>query len=81
MTDLIRSPRMAGNVVRKARLLRNWTQKELADRMRVRQATVSRLEAGNPGTRIHLLFDALAVMEVQLVASGRVSSVSIEDLF
>ena len=46
MVDLVRSPRMAGALVRKARLAQDLTQKELAARMNVRQATISKLESG-----------------------------------
>lgn len=46
MADLVRSPRMAGAMVRKARLAQGLTQKELAVRMILRQATISKLEGG-----------------------------------
>ena len=62
MSDLVRSPRMAGDIVRKARLERSWTQSELASRMNVRQATVSKLESGEPATRMEVFFDALAAL-------------------
>lgn len=81
MSDLVRSPRTAGELVRRARLDRGWTQNALADRMRVRQATVSKLEAGEPATRIDILFRALAALGLQLTAGPRETPADIEDLF
>ena len=81
MTDLIRSPRMAGDIVRKARLERNWTQNNLASRMRVRQATVSKLEAGEPATRMEVFFDALAALGLEVVIAERSGKAKFEDLF
>lgn len=71
MADLVRSPRMAGELVRKARLDAGWTQAELAARMRVRQATVSKLEAGAPATRMEVFFDAMTALGLDLVANKR----------
>ena len=57
MLDLVRSPRMAGDLVRKARRARGWTQVEL--------------EAGEPGTRMEVFFDALTALGLELVVSVR----------
>ena len=81
MADLVRSPRMAGDLVRKARLAAGWTQAELAARMRVRQATVSKLEAGAPATRMKVFFDALSALGLELVADRRGSKANFGDLF
>ncbi|WP_300557186.1 helix-turn-helix transcriptional regulator, partial [Maricaulis sp.] len=66
MSDLVRSPRMAGELVRKARLAAGLSQAELAERMRVRQATVSKLESGEPATRMAVFFDALTALGLEL---------------
>lgn len=81
MSDLVRSPRMAGDVVRKARLAAGWSQAELAARMRVRQATVSKLEAGEPATRMEVFFDAMSALGLELVAARRGSKADFGDLF
>ncbi len=81
MSNLIRSPGMAGDIVRKARLARNWTQKELASRMNVRQATVSKLEAGEPATQMAVFFDALTALELEVNASPRSAHANFEELF
>ena len=81
MTDLVRSPRMAGDLVRKARRARGWSQTELGNRMNVRQATVSKLEAGEPATRMQVFFDALSVLGLDLVLSGRAGQTDFGEMF
>ena len=81
MTDLIRSPRMAGDAIRKARLERSWTQAELASRMNVRQATISKLEAGEPATRMEVFFDALTSLGLELVIAERGGETDFGKLF
>lgn len=81
MVDLVRSPRMAGDLVRKARRARGWTQAELGARMNVRQATVSKLEAGEPATRMEVLFDALSALGLELVVSERGGKTDFGDMF
>ncbi|WP_155839849.1 helix-turn-helix domain-containing protein [Hyphomonas jannaschiana] len=81
MSDLVRSPRMAGELVRKARLAAGLSQAELAERMRVRQATVSKLESGEPATRMAVFFDALTALGLELVVAKRGSKADFGDLF
>lgn len=81
MADLVRSPRMAGDLVRKARRARGWSQTELANRMSVRQATVSKLEAGEPATRMEVFFDALTALGLELVVSDRGGKADFGDMF
>lgn len=81
MSELVRSPRMAGNMVRKTRLATGWTQAELGARMRVRQATVSKLEAGEPATRMEVFFDALTALGLEPEVARRGSKADFGDLF
>lgn len=81
MANLVRSPRMAGALVRKARLAHGWTQKELAARMNVRQATISKLESGKPATRLAVLFGALAALGLELAAAQRSGKTDIAGMF
>ena len=81
MADRARSCRMAGDIIRKARLERGLTQAELASRMNSRQATVSKLEAGEPATRLHVFFDALTALGLEAVLSPRGKGGDIADLF
>lgn len=81
MSDLVRSPRMAGDLVRKARRSRGWSQTELGNRMNVRQATVSKLEAGEPATRMEVFFDALTALGLELVAADRSGKTDFGEMF
>ncbi|KCZ90227.1 XRE family transcriptional regulator [Hyphomonas jannaschiana VP2] len=72
---------MAGELVRKARLAAGLSQAELAERMRVRQATVSKLESGEPATRMAVFFDALTALGLELVVAKRGSKADFGDLF
>ncbi|WP_291069545.1 helix-turn-helix transcriptional regulator [Hyphomonas sp.] len=72
---------MAGAVVRKARLAQGLTQKELADRMNVRQATISKLESGEPATRMAVLFDALAALGLEVNVTTRGGKSNFEEVF
>ncbi|ACT60848.1 helix-turn-helix domain-containing protein [Hirschia baltica] len=66
MTDIIRSPRNVGDAIRKIRLEKGLTQTELAARVNVRQATISKLESGEPATRLSTLFDVLMALDMDL---------------
>lgn len=51
-----------GNNVRLARKRRRLSQKDMASRMFVTQKTLSRLEAGEPGVSLSVVFSALHVL-------------------
>jgi len=59
------------------------TQGDLGEKMHARQATVSKLEAGEPATQIRILMDALAALDLELVIRPRtrMSAEAIKDLF
>ncbi len=59
------------------------TQNSLGQRMHARQATVSKLEAGEPATQLRIVTDALAALDLELIVRPRSkTSVSeIENLF
>ena len=51
--------------------------------MNARQATVSKLESGEPATQLRVLMDAVAALDLELVIRPRtkVTAQEIEDLF
>jgi transcriptional regulator with XRE-family HTH domain len=53
-----------GAAVAAARLTRAWTQDELARRLGISRRTVQTLEAGDPGTKIGTVLDALSILGV-----------------
>jgi len=78
-----RTPRQIGNLVRRARKQRGWSQSRLADQVGVRQGTISLIETGNPATRLDTLLAILAALELELQVASRLEDAraSIEDLF
>jgi len=82
MDHLARTPKQIGSAVRRYRRLQGLTQKDLGARTNLRQATISELENGKPGTQLRTLVDVLAALglEVTIRERGR-SEASIEDIF
>lgn len=83
MDTIARSPKQVGAGVRRYRRQKALSQTSLAQLMDARQATVSKLESGEPGTQLRVLMDALAALDLELVIRPRtkVTVQEIEDLF
>ncbi len=83
MDIIARTPKQVGAAVRRTRRTRKITQHELGQKMHARQATVSKLEAGEPATQLRTFMDALTALELELVIRPRttVSTEEIEGLF
>ena len=84
MNDQIaRTPKQVGDAVRRRRRSQELTQKDLGDRTRLRQATISGLEGGEPGTQLRTLFDVITALDLELVIRPRTkaSNEKIEELF
>ncbi|WP_293854340.1 helix-turn-helix transcriptional regulator [uncultured Alsobacter sp.] len=72
MTDpIVRTEKQLGAVLRRVRKQRGLTQGGLGDRIHLRQATVSRLEAGEPAIQLRTLMAALAALDLELVVRPR----------
>ena len=71
MNDLGRDPKQIGNAIQRARKGRLWTQKVLADKVGVRQETISLIESGNPATRIDTLQAILAALDLEFQIAPR----------
>lgn len=83
MTQLARSAVQIGNIVKRRRRAAGLTQNDLAERLGVRQATVSSVEAGAGGTKLSTLLDMLAALELELTVAPRSSGspAALEDIF
>lgn len=83
MSIIARSTRQIGAAIQRHRKTQNLTQSELGARMNARQATVSKLEQGEPATQLRILVDALAALGLELVIRPRTTSSvkELEDLF
>jgi len=80
---IARSTKQLGTAIQRRRKEQNLTQNELGARMSARQATVSKLEKGEPATQLQILMNALAALELELVVRPRTTSSvkELEDLF
>jgi HTH-type transcriptional regulator/antitoxin HipB len=83
MEMIARTTKQLGAGVRRYRRSKALTQDNLAELMHVRQATVSKLESGQPATQLRVLTDALAALDLELVMRPRTkaSPQDIEALF
>jgi len=83
MKQIVRTAPQMGEALRRIRRADQLTQAELGQKMGVRQATVSRLEAGERGTELGTLMDALAALNLELVIRPRAQGQGpdFEDLF
>jgi HTH-type transcriptional regulator/antitoxin HipB len=83
MNTIARTPKQLGAAIRRSRRQKNLTQSILGDLMNARQATVSKLESGEPATQLRTMMDALTALDLELVIRPRskVSIEEIEDLF
>jgi HTH-type transcriptional regulator / antitoxin HipB len=68
---VVRTPKQLGNALRRVRASLPLTQSELGQRARVRQPTISTIEAGSPGVKLDTLFAVLAALDLELVLRPR----------
>jgi len=83
MEQISRNPKQIGEAVRRIRRKGKISQRQLGDKVGVRQATISSLESGEPGTQLRTLMDVLAALGLELVIRqrGAGSAEDIEELF
>lgn len=81
--QIARTPKQIGNAVRRRRRSLGLNQKDLGNKTHLRQATISGLEAGEPGTQLRTLFEVLTALNMELVIRPRTkaSKEEIEELF
>lgn len=75
----MRTTRQIGTAIRRYRRQQQLTQDALGRRVCVRQATISKLEAGEPATQLRVLMDTLMALDLELVIQPR-SKASIADV-
>jgi len=83
MEHIARTAKQVGAAVRRERRKKSLTQTQLGNDVNLRQATVSRLEAGKDATLLQTLLDTLTALDLELVIRPRTKSSSkdIEDIF
>jgi HTH-type transcriptional regulator/antitoxin HipB len=83
MDQIARTSKQMGAIIHRRRRQLQLTQNGLGAKIKHRQATISRLEAGEPGIRLGTLFDVLAALNLEMVVRPRTkgSPEDIEGLF
>lgn len=81
--QIARTPEQIGAAIRRRRKALHLTQKALGEKVKLRQATVSDLESGEPGAQLSTLLDVLATLDLELVIRPRTkaSAADIEAVF
>lgn len=83
MDQIARSSKQIGAAIRRRRRQLGISQKQLGSKIQGRQATISRLEAGEPATRIQTLLAVLTALDLELLIRTRTKATpdQIEELF
>lgn len=83
MNQIARSPDQLGIAVQQQRLAHNLSQSALARLVGTSQKTISKIENGNPATRIETLFAVMAALDMQMTLGSRTqdSGKTIGDIF
>lgn len=80
MSDLARTPRQIGTIIRRQRKRLGLNQSALGDRAGLRQETISLIETGNPATRLDTILAVLAALDLEFQIGARSRKRDIEDL-
>lgn len=65
MSDLARSPKQIGNIIRRARKSKGMSQAELGDLAGLRQSTVSLIESGESDVKLDTLLAILQTLNLE----------------
>jgi HTH-type transcriptional regulator/antitoxin HipB len=78
-----RTVKQIGAIIRRARHNAGLTQAELGKRIGLRQATISKLEKGEPATQLSTMLDALTALGLEITIDERSKGTfrDLEDLF
>ncbi len=71
MESLVRSVSAFGAALRRRRRLLDWSQHHLGERINLRQATISAIEAGTGDVKLSTVMEALAALDLELVIRPR----------
>jgi len=83
MMQSARTAKQIGAIIRRARRSANLSQAGLGAKIGMRQATISKLERGEPATQLATLLDVLSALGLEIIIDrrGRVVAKDLEDLF
>ena len=78
MDHVARTPKQVAAIIQRQRRHSNLTQSGLGEKIKLRQATISKLESGEP-VRLDTLLDVLSALNLEMIIRSRTKS-SPEDL-
>ncbi len=83
MPTTIRSSKDLGHALRRTRLKASMTQSDVAKRNGTKQNAISRIESGDMGRTVNLIFKVLGLLDLEIVIRPRSKSSAddIENLF
>ena len=82
MEQIARTSRQIGAAVRRRRRILSMRQGDVGSRTNLRQATISALENGEPGTQLRTLISVMAALGLEMVIRERsTASVDVEDVY
>lgn len=82
MEQIARTSRQIGAAVRRRRRILSLRQADVGSRTNLRQATISALENGEPGTQLRTLISVMAALGLEMVIRDRsTASVDVEDVY
>jgi len=82
MEQIVRTSKQLGAAIRRHRRSVGLSQAQLGAKTNLRQATISALERGEPGTELRTVIDVMTALAIEIVVRDRSqSSGKIEDLF
>jgi len=80
MSDLARTPKQIGTIIRRNRKRLGLSQSGLGERAGLRQETISLIENGNSATRVDTLLAVLAALDLEFRIAARSRSSGVDDL-
>ncbi len=82
MDQIVRTTKQLGAAIRRYRRSTGLSQAELGAKTKLRQATISALEQGEPGTELRTLIDVMSALDLEIMVRDRSKATGkIEDLF
>jgi HTH-type transcriptional regulator / antitoxin HipB len=83
MNAFARSPKQLGMLIQHYRKNRGLSQSALADLAGLRQEMVSKIESGQPGSRLSSIYNLLAALDLEMTIQTRTKSApdDIADIF
>jgi HTH-type transcriptional regulator/antitoxin HipB len=83
MSDLARTPKQIGGLVRRTRKKRGLSQTQLGNKAGLRQETISLIETGNPATKLDTILSVLAALDLEfrVMPRSKGSPSGIEEIF